>query len=259
MSGGGSGCGSGRCTSGRHLLAVRRGGSPDLLELAAKQHFERGSPIEPDITAEEERCLRPGATDSDAAKDIFETGQKANVCELPGWKSSLPMLIWQSNQEPLAPACLDLREVTPEAGRHFVGIEHVALRGEDVAFRLLAARLCRREWVRGSDVPRRRPVPYQPERREHGDIGVGGESYPQLAVLNRSGDAIDGLNRSLQEGRPGRLIPEMTGGKLGRDSMDSLGRARIVSHRSLPGAVHLKCSARRVAVGDSARRPGTAL
>ena len=76
------------------------------------------------------------------------------------------MLIWQSDQEPLAPACLDLREVTPESGSYLVGIEHVALRGEDVALRLLAARFCRREWVRGSGVLRRRAVPRQSECRE---------------------------------------------------------------------------------------------
>jgi hypothetical protein len=58
---------------------------------------------------------------------------------------------------------LNLGKVTAESGRNVVGVQHVTLRRQDIALRLLAARLCDRERVRGSGALSGRAVPRQAE------------------------------------------------------------------------------------------------
>lgn len=212
--------------------------TPYGVNVPTQKHHQRSFAVEAHVARQEELGAHPRTSNVHVSQDVFKTRQEPVVLELPGWKSSLPMLIWQGYQEPLAPACLDLREVTPESGSDLVGIEHVALRGEDVALRLLAACFCCRQWIhhRSSGAG---SVGQSAERREKRRISASFDGFTELLVVNRVADSVDGIDGPFEQRCPDRIVVRTMGGKLGRDASCPVSRARIISHRCLPGAVPL--------------------
>ena len=122
------------------MLTVCRSGTTDSINFTEQERFQRRPTVQTEITTEEECHARPGTLYTKISKDFFQSREESRVGELPGGKADLAIVKRQPEKQAVLTPLFHLSGTDPESAGYLLGVQHLALRCQDVTLHLLAAR-----------------------------------------------------------------------------------------------------------------------